>query len=896
MSWHDRPVAEILAEIGTDPERGLSSDEARRRLEEHGRNEIRKGREISALRILIEQFNDFLIYVLLAAAVLSVAVGFLPGHQPEYTEAILILAIVLANGAFGFAQDYRAERAMEALRELSTPETRLLRDGKKIKVPADEIVPGDIVLIEPGDRIPADLRLIESQNLETMEAGLTGESGNVSKSVEPVEADTPLAERSNLLFMQTDAVRGRAKAVVVATGMGTEVGAIASEIAQAPERKTSFQEELDVLGKRIGAAVAVLIVVVAAVQYFLTAAGVVTTLMVAITLAVAAVPEGLPAIVTLTLALGSSRMAKQKALARRLSVVESLGSVDVIITDKTGTLTDNQMTVQRLYFSGQIYEVTGQGTEPEGEFRHDEQKIEPSFLHPLLFCGATVNDAEPLDGARGEYHGDPTEVALLVSAAKAGIEPDRERLREVPFSSDRKRMTVVVGGESSPIAYVKGAPEVVLDRSDRVLMEERVQPLSAELREQIVDRNTKLAESAYRVLGFASKEVSDPTADEEQLESGLVFLGLQAMIDPPRAEVRGAVDDCRRAGIRVIMVTGDNLATAKAVGREIGFDPESAMTGADLEKLSADELSEAAGRVEVFARVSPHHKVRLLRALQGQGHRVAMTGDGVNDAPALRSADVGVAMGVRGTEVAKEASDMVLQDDNFVTLRNAIAEGRSIFDNIRKFVIFLLSANAGEILIVFVGVLIGSTLLGELFAAQREAVILTPVMLLWINLVTDGLPALALGVDPEAKGIMERAPRARDEPVINQQVAFSVAGIGVAMTLIGLPLFFHILQAEQALVPAQTVLFTFVVIAEMAVIQLIRSRYGLSTGSNPWLLAAVASSLMLQALVLYTPLSRLFGVIQITAVGWLWTAVALAGFVALTAAGRRIYARVCAES
>jgi Ca2+-transporting ATPase len=605
---------------------------------------------------------------------------------------------------------------------------------------------------------------------------------------------------------------------------------------------------------------------VAIVEYVFTSAGLVTTFMVAITLAVAAVPEGLPAVVTLTLAIGSRKLAKQNALIRRLSVVESLGAVDVIVTDKTGTLTENRMTVTRVYFSGSVYEITGEGM--EGEFRQSGTRIDSGILVPLLRCGAIANDAEPAPPSHcGRYYGAPTEVALLVSAIKAGVWADDERIREVPFSSERKRMTVVVKGEPAR-AYMKGAPEYVLDRCDRCLRDGRIEPLDHPQRDAILQQNTQFAEKAFRVLAFAEKEVTDVDVGDDHLESGMVFLGLQAMIDPPREEVPGAIMDCRRAGIRVVMVTGDNMATAKAIGEQIGFDTAGAMTGNDVDRLSDAEIQESARRVEIFARVSPHHKLRLLQALQRAGHRVAMTGDGVNDAPALRGADVGVAMGQRGTEVAKQASDMVLRDDNFATLKNAIAEGRGIFDNIRKFITFLLSANAGEIGIVFVGVIVGSLFFPEFFAGSEEMLILTPAMLLWINVVTDGLPALALGADPKTPDIMHRPPRPASEPVIDRAVAVSIAAIGATMTVAGILLFFHVLSSTRDAVLAQTLLFTLLVLAEMVAIQVIRSPYKQTIFSNRWLVAAVLSSLALHLAVLYTPLSHPFGVTAISASSW----------------------------
>jgi P-type Ca2+ transporter type 2C len=888
MSWHAKSAEDVLRELQTDGERGLTSEEQGRRILTYGRNQLQQERGFSPLKILVAQFNDFLIYLLLAAAVLSIVVGFLPGNEPDYTEAILILCIVVANGIFGFIQDYRAESAMQALRDLSTPQTFVLRGGEKVRVLTTELVPGDIVILEQGMRIPADARLLEAVSLETVESALTGESAGVGKSTEPVPPDTLLAERTSMVFMNTDVVRGRGRAVVVATGMETEVGAIATELEKTEEKPTSFQLEVSQLGKQIAWAALILISIVGVVEFFFTGAGLITTLMVAITLAVAAVPEGLPAVVTLTLAIGSRKMARKSALVRRLSVVESLGAVDVIVTDKTGTLTENSMTVERVYFSAAVYEVTGEGSESEGQFLLHGSPVDPQVLAPILKCGAIANDAEPAPASQGtRYYGAPTEVALLVSAAKAGISGDAERLREVPFSSDRKRMTVVVR-DGTNMAYMKGAPEYVLDRCDRFWTDGRIEPMDQKQRERIIQQNSRFAESAFRVLAFAQKELSTLEQEDDHLESNMVFLGLQAMIDPPRREVPGAIEDCRRAGIRVIMVTGDNMETAKAVGELIGFNATGAMTGSLVDRFSEAEMEEAVERVEIFARVTPQHKLRLLQALQRRGHRVAMTGDGVNDAPALRGADVGVAMGRRGTEVARQASDMVLRDDNFATLRDAIAEGRGIFDNIRKFIVFLLSANFGEILIVFIGILAGRIFLPEFFAGSEKLLILTPVMLLWINIVTDGLPALALGADPKMPNIMELPPRPASEPVMDRRVVRTIAAIGVAMALTGLPLFFYFLGVRRDIVLAQTLLFTVIVLAEMVALQIIRARYGLRTFSNGWLVAAVVSSLALHALVLYTPLSRPFGVIAINFEGWMWLALAVVSFAFVSLALRRL--------
>jgi Ca2+-transporting ATPase len=889
--WHACSREELYDALSTD-EAGLSDEAAERRLDEYGPNEIRDGSSVSPVELLISQFQDVLIYLLVLAAALSLVVGLLPGEEPNYVDAGLILLILVGNGLFGFVQDYRAEKSLERLRDLASPDATVLRDGTRRRVDATTVVPGDVVLLEQGDAMPADARLVEVTNLETMEAPLTGESASVAKTTEPLDPGTPLAERTNMVYMNTTAVKGRGRAVVVGTGMDTQVGSIATQIGQAERDETPFQHEVDELGRRIGYGVVGLIALVVLVQLFFTQAGTIAVLLTAITLAVAAVPEGLPAVVTLTLALGSQRMVDRNALVRRLPVVESLGSVDVVLTDKTGTLTESQMTVTRVAFGDETYDVTGSGLEADGEFRQGDEAVDPERLAPVLRCGAVCNNAERApDDEETPYFGDPTEVALLVSAAKAGVDADSDRVAEVPFSSDRQRMTVVVREGESHTAYTKGAPEVILARCDTVLVDGEAVELTDERRAELLQRTESFAGDALRVLGFARAKDVDPEADEEALETGLTFLGLQGMIDPPRAEVPDAVADCRRAGIRVVMVTGDNLETARAIGRQIGFDPEGAMTGTEVGECSDEELRTAVEETEVFARATPEHKVRVLKALQANGHTVAMTGDGVNDAPGLRHADVGVAMGIRGTDVTKEAADMVLRDDNFATIRDAVAEGRGIFDNIRKFVTLLLSANAGEVLTVFVGVLIGSALFPRLFAAQSEALILTPVMLLWINLVTDGLPALALGVDPKADDVLARDPRDADEGVIDQRVALSVVTIGVTVTVAGLALFFESLRDFGSLVRAQTLLFTFFVVAEMGLIQVIRRRYGASLFSNPWLIVAVAGSLALQLAVLYTPLAGLFDVYPLEPADWGRLGLAVAAVLGVNALLSRLYDR-----
>ena len=872
-----------MSELETS-EDGLTEEEAENRIEEYGENRIEDDDSTSMLQIFISQFQDNLIYLLMAAGLLTVLVGFLPGHEANLTETAIIFAILFANGIFGFIQDYRAEKSIEALKEMSTPSTTVLRGGKKADIDSTQVVPGDIVFLEQGDAVPADGKILEAESLSTDESALTGESQNISKSPGTVEEDAPVAERTNMAFKNTHVVKGRGKMIVTDTGMDTEVGNIAEEIEEAEDSQTPFQEEVDALGKRIGYLVVGIVAVVALIQAFLTGAGPMTVLLLAIGLSVAAIPESLPAIVTLTLALGSKKLLKKDALVRRLPVVEALGSVDHIVTDKTGTLTEGTMTVEKMYFQDEEFDVTGKGTSKDGIFMKDGHETDSDYLKPLLECGMICNNAEEAEEHSDlDFRGEPTEVALLVSGMKAGVENNKERKRAIPFSSDRKRMTVVTEEDQ---AYTKGAPETILDRCNRILIDGEEKELTDEKQEELLDKNEQFARDALRVLGFARKEV-DPEADEDEIESDMVFLGLQGMIDPAREEVEGAVDDCRNAGIGVVMATGDNIETAKAIGKELGFDPEGAMTGKEIEELTEEELEEKVTEVEIFARVSPEHKVKISKALQNQGYNVAMTGDGVNDAPALKNSDVGIAMGQRGTDVAKKSSDMVLQDDNFVTIRDAISEGRHIFDNIRKVTNQLLSTNSGEVMFVFLGTLIGGFLFPEQFNTS-ESVVLTAVMILWVNFASDGPPAIALGEDPKVEGIMERPPRGRDEPIIDKKILSMIGFTGPAAALICLPLFF--LNIENFIL-AQTMLFMALAFFELLMFPIIRRDYGLKLSDNKYLIAMIGLSIASHLAVLYTPLADLFNVVPLTVQQWGYIAASLAVFVVVEVLFRRMLSR-----
>jgi Ca2+-transporting ATPase len=823
---------------------GLAADEVQRRLAEYGENEVAQARNRTPLAILIAQFNSVLIWVLLAAAVLSAA----SGHA---VDAVLIAIIVVVNGIFGFIQDYRAERSLEALREMTSPAATVRREGTTMEVDATELVPGDVIELESGDVVPADGRLIEAVDLEVDEAALTGESAPVSKSPEPVEPDIPLAERGCMVFSSTNATRGRGVAVVTATGMDTEVGSIARELAATEETETPLQEELDELGRRLGLGVLALTALVVPLL-LLQETPLVEAGLTAVSLAVAAIPEGLPAVVTLTLALGVRMMAEENALVRRLPAVEALGSVDVICTDKTGTLTEGRMTVSRLWVNDGVVDL-------------DEIKsVAPSDRVDLLLrAGALCNDATAEEG-------DPTEQALVAAAEDHGIDiatirEEHPRTDEVSFSSEQKWMGTVHGD----VGYVKGAPEVVLSKSSRILTGDDPVDLTSEAADRVRDQVKAFADDALRVLAVAYTE------SPESLEDNLVFVGIVGIIDPPREEVADALAATDRAGIDVKMITGDNVRTAAAIAGSLGIGQE-VIEGHDLDQLDEEGLAARVEEVDVFARTSPEHKVRILRALQKNGHIVAMTGDGVNDAPALKNADVGVAMGVRGTDVAKQASDMILLDDNYTTIERAVERGRAIFDNVWKFVAYLLSANIAEVAIVFLASLFGY-------------LVLPAVQLLWINLLTDGLPALALGADPQSGDIMERPPRNQDQGIVDRRMLGFVGGAGIVSTMVMLGLMFYTLDGATAITPyGMTMVFTGFVFLEFEKLYVIRWFRETPTFSNPWLALAVSVSLLLQLAILYTPLNQYFGTVPLGLADWILIgtvlAVALPGyFVVVTA-------------
>jgi len=846
-SPHSRSAEAVLADYDVSPE-GLTSAEAQRRLAEYGENEVVQTSDRTPLAIFLAQFDSVLIWVLLAAAALSAWAG-------HTVDTVLIVVIVVVNGIFGFVQDYRAEQSLEALRELAAPTATVRRDGTTVEVDATELVPGDVIELESGNVVPADGRLLEDTDLEVDESALTGESAPVSKSPDPVAPETPLADRDCMVFNSTNVTRGRGVVVLTATGMDTEVGSIARELAATEETRTPLQAELDDLGRRLGLGVAVLAALVIPLL-LVQGTPAVEAGLTAVSLAVAAIPEGLPAVVTLTLALGVRTMAAENALVRRLPAVEALGSVDVICTDKTGTLTEGQMAVSRIWVHDTV-------VDPSDEPPSDRVDL-------LLRAGALCNDATAETG-------DPTEQALVDAAETHGIDvaalrESHPRTDEVPFSSDRKWMGTV----HDDVGYVKGAPAVVLSNASRVLTEDGPAELDPAVRERVRDRVEAFADDALRVLAIAYAPDSTQVADD------LVFVGLVGMIDPARPEVADALAATDRAGIDVKMITGDNVRTAAAIAETLGMG-RAVMEGQELDTLGDDELRERVEAVDVFARTAPEHKVRILQALKDNGHVVAMTGDGVNDAPALKNADVGVAMGRRGTDVAKHASDVVLLDDNYATIERAVERGRAIFDNLWKFVAFLLSANLAEVALVFLASLYGY-------------LVLPAVQLLWINLLTDGLPALALGADPKSGDVMERPPRDPDGGIVERSMLGFVGGAGTITTVLMLGLMFYALDGAETVTPyAMTMVFTGFVVLEFEKLYIVRWLRETPTRSNRWLALAVGGSVALQLAVLYTPLKQYFGTVPLGLADWgviaAVLAIGLPGYLAVVYAIRRYLPR-----
>ena len=866
--WYQQKVEDVIAALEADPEEGLSSAEAERRLEEVGLNELEERGMKSPWRILYEQFTEVMVVILIIAAVISLALG-------EYTDAVAIMTIVVLNAALGYSQEYRAEQAIAALKKMAVPTVRVRRDGQIKEISAREIVPGDIMFLEAGNKVSADGRLLESANLKVQEAALTGESEAVEKQAEMVGAeDLPLGDRKNMVYMGTVVTYGRGTVAVTETGMRTELGKIADMIQEVEREPTPLQKRLADLGRTLAYA-AMGIIALVIVLGLLRGESLRELILTGIAMAVAAVPEGLPAVVTITLALGSQRMLKRKALIRKLPAVETLGSVTTICSDKTGTLTENRMTVTVLDVAGEKRSVDAllEGGIPvwrnDADAAPDLAPKERSLVL-LVKVMALANDAvlqpaEDEEGREWRAVGDPTEGALVVAAAELGLEKEEleerwPRVAEVPFTSERKRMTTIhetnvpPGETTAPwreapyVAFSKGAVDALLEECDEVWVGDKAVPLDEEMVQRITQANEEMAQNGQRVLGAAFRPL-DEVPDEEdakRIEHGLTFVGLLGMLDPPRPEVHEAVAKCRTAGIRPVMITGDHPLTARHIARElkIAENGSPVVTGPDVAKMSADELENKVEEVPVYARVSPEHKLNIVTAFQRKGQVVAMTGDGVNDAPALKKADIGVAMGITGTDVSKEAADMVLLDDNFATIVSAVEEGRVIFDNIRKFIKYTLSSNTGELWVMLVAPFLGMPLP------------LLPLQILWINLVTDGLPGLALAVEPAERGIMERKPFHPKESIFSRGLGWQIIWVGILMGIVSLLMGFWYWDQD----PDghwRTMVFTTLTLAQMGNALALRtnrdSLFKVGLFSNKAMLGAVSLTFVLQLAVIYVP-------------------------------------------
>ena len=895
VPWYSQEIDEVAAQLETRLDAGLSTAEVQTRLTEHGPNELHEKPPTPFWKLVLEQLNSFVVILLIVAAIISALLG-------DTVEAVVILAIVVLNAVLGVVQESRAEKALAALKKMAAPEAETIRDGHRVRVSSRELVPGDLVLIEAGNYVPADLRLIESVNLKIDEASLTGESVAVEKqATDTMNPDVPLSDRRNAAYMGTLVTYGRGKGIVVGTGMDTQMGMIATMLQSVEEEQTPLQKKLDQLGKMLGLAALVICAMVFGI-YVLRAitnpmvelgTAIADAFLISVSLAIAAVPEGLPAVVTITLAIGMREMIRRHALIRKLASVETLGSATMICSDKTGTLTQNEMTVVRLWVHHAEVGVSGQGYQPEGHFTHSRANRELDMqsdveVSGLLWAAALANDAqlEETGAAEGattyRMVGDPTEGALIVAAAKAGlwrsdIEQSYPRVAEVPFDSERKRMSTIhelrhptmddaspfTPGDHGYVVCLKGAAGGLLERSTHLLHRKGLLPMEEHDIREIYEAGSRMANQALRVLGVAYRKLDQLpekiTADE--IEHDLVFVGLIGMIDPARPEVKPAIDEARQAGIRTVMITGDHPDTARAIASQIGLlRPDAQVhTGAELEQMTDDDLVKAVEHTDVFARVSPQHKVRIVEAFKARDEVVAMTGDGVNDAPALKRADIGVAMGITGTDVSKETADMVLTDDNYVSIVSAVEQGRIIYSNIRKFVFYLLSCNVAEIAIIFIAALAGWT------------TPLTPIQLLWLNLLTDGAPALALAAEKGDPDIMQQKPRPKAEPIINRMMTIRIAVMTVALTSVVLAAYQIGLRTSIAL--AETMSFVTLALAELPIAYTSRSeRYALfrlGVFSNRWMQAAVGLSIALTIAVLYIPFfNQPFNTVPLTLEQW----------------------------
>jgi len=868
VSWHAVPLKEVFEKLETD-ENGLDEEKVQNKLDKYGLNEIREEKKESPLKMFLNQFTSILVIILIISAIVSAYISYLKGEP--YTDTYVIIAIVIMNAILGFVQEYRAEKALEALKRMVAPQVIVFRNGRELKIDSKNLVPGDIILLDAGSRVPADARLIEAANLRVDESALTGESTPVTKVLGELPENTAVTDRKNMLFMGTIITDGRARAVVTETGMRTEFGNIAGMVQEIKEEAPPMKQKMEKMGRQLGTISVILTTFVFLLGLLVHQTDLEDLFLTSVSLAVSAIPEGLPAVLTITLALGVARMAKQKSIIRKLASVETLGSTTVICSDKTGTLTKNEMTVSKIYANRIEFTVTGSGYVPTGAFLKEGKEFNPredESLQLLLRIGALCNDAHlHEENNNWSIFGDPTEGALLVVAAKAGLRKEDllkeyARVGEIPFDPGRKMMTSIhTTPEGDKFAYVKGAPEIVLTKCTKIYEDEKVRPLKMDDGKLILSKTMEMAENALRVLAIAYKKVPLKVKEYnvEEMESDLIFIGLVGMIDPPRDEVGPAIKLCRQAGIKSVMVTGDHKSTAVAIARQIGILqedlPTSVLTGEDLAKMNDEDLDKVIDEVLVFARVSPEHKMRIAQSLKRRGHVVAMTGDGVNDAPALKSADIGVAMGIKGTDVTKEASDMILEDDNFATIVKAVEGGRHIYDNITKYVRLMISANFDEFMEVTVAALMGIP------------IPYLPIHILWINLTTDGLPAVALSIDPKDPEIMKFPPRDPKEGLLTRFWRFIIFSATVDFISNFIP-FVWVYLTTKDIVLARSVSFTAIVFFEFILAYQCRSEthHVFALGwkgfsENKMLFVSVVVSIAMQfAIIYYGPLQEIFHV------------------------------------
>jgi P-type Ca2+ transporter type 2C len=899
--WHSLEVEKAIQLLNTDADKGLTTQEVQQRVQKYGLNELKETSGRTPLEILIDQFKNIMLLMLIGVAIVSGVLDFIALRDGTlkdgipFKDTIAIMAIVILNGILGYVQESRAEQALAALKKLSSPNVRVIRDGKLIDVAAPQLVPGDVMLLEAGVQVSADGRLIEQSNLQVRESALTGEAEAVNKQSKlELPEDASLGDRLNLVFQGTEVVQGRAKVLVTSTGMTTELGKIAEMLQSVESEPTPLQQRMEQLGNALVTGSLILVALVIGIGLLLKG-NFIELLETSLSMAVAVVPEGLPAVITVTLALGTQRMVRQKALIRKLPAVETLGSVTTICSDKTGTLTQNKMVVQSVYTNNDVFKITGDGYAPKGDFQlgGDTVSIDdyPEVSSLLIACAACNDSVLQQENGEWAILGDPTEGALVTLAAKGGVEKDQwnsklPRVAEFPFSSERKRMSVItqieeVASGASPLTdidpavanlvsdnsqkylmFTKGSPELILARCNWVQIGTKATPLTENQRQLILGQNDQMASNGLRVLGFSYKPIAQvpPEGSDEKSETDLVWLGLVGMLDAPRPEVRAAVEECRQAGIRPVMITGDHQLTAKAIAKDLGIAEggDRVLTGQELQRMSDQELEQNVDEVSIYARVSPEHKLRIVQALQRRGRFVAMTGDGVNDAPALKQADIGIAMGITGTDVSKEASDMVLLDDNFATIVAATKEGRVVYTNIRRFIKYILGSNIGEVLTVAAAPILG---LG--------GIPLTPLQILWMNLVTDGLPALALAVEPPEPDVMQRPPFSPRESIFARGLGSYMIRIGIVFAIITIALMSWAYNYTND--PAytgeskdvwKTMVFTTLCLAQMGHAIAIRSNNQLTIQvnplSNPYVLGAVAVTTVLQLMLIYVPPLRAF--------------------------------------